>query len=58
MGKIRKMLACAFTTTGTVPERFLIKTLKNPPHKACGHAPTLYPHLDEQIWWAKALARC
>ena len=49
------MLTYAQTKTGSVHDRFLIKTLESLSQKACRQAQTLYPHLGEQIWWANVL---
>lgn len=34
---------------GRMLDRFLINILKSTKYKGCSHAPTLYPHLGEQI---------
>ncbi|WDM59643.1 hypothetical protein K4A76_01380 [Pseudomonas sp. NEEL19] len=43
----------AHSKTEAVADRLLIKTLKGPLHMAYRDAPTLYPHLGEQIPWAE-----
>jgi len=53
VGKIRKRLGRAHAKAGIKPGGFLIKAVKHPPYKGCSHSPTLYPHLGEQIPWAK-----